>query len=83
MKLNKHIKITALAVATSAAMASTSVSADLLKRSFCILTHRSQWPAVQCHEVCKAGKHEVGIDLDMKAYTDEKIAAEDFKAGQV
>ncbi len=83
MKLTKHIKTTAIAVATTAAMASTSVNADLLKRTFCVFDPiGANGPLFNVMKSAKPANMKWGIDLDMKAYTDEKIAAEDFKAGQ-
>ncbi|PID43732.1 MAG: hypothetical protein CSB48_04910 [Proteobacteria bacterium] len=83
IKLKKHLKTAALVAASCAALASTSVSADLLKRTFCVFDPiGANGPLFSVMKSAKPINMKWGVDLDMRAYTDEKIAAEDFKAGQ-
>ncbi|WP_250655512.1 putative solute-binding protein [Alkalimarinus coralli] len=73
----------ALALAASAMISSAPVQAEMIKRSFCV------WDAVGAngplYNLMKSSKPAAlkwGVDLELRPYTDEKIAAEDFKAGQ-
>jgi len=83
VKLLKNIKALTVAATVSTAALSGVAQADLLKRTFCV------WDPVGAngplYNVMKSAKPQAikwGIDLQLKAYTDEKIASEDFKAGQ-
>ncbi len=83
MKFTKNlIKSSLLLVGLQLAMPNVA-NADMPKRTFCV------WDAVGAngplYSLMKATKPTAlkwGVDLQLKAYTDEKIAAEDFKAGQ-
>ncbi len=73
----------ALAVVAGVLISTSSVQAEMIKRSFCV------WDAVGAngplYNLMKSAKPAAlkwGVELELKAYTDEKIAAEDFKAGQ-
>jgi solute-binding AdeT-like protein len=83
VKLLKNIKALTVAATVSTAALSGVAQADMMKRTFCI------WDPVGAngplYNVMKSAKPSAikwGVDLELKAYTDEKIAAEDFKAGQ-
>jgi hypothetical protein len=70
------------AVAATSILASTA-QADSLKRSFCIFDPIGQnGPLFNVMKSAKPAAMKWGVDLELKAYTDEKIAAEDFKANQ-
>jgi hypothetical protein len=56
---------------------------ELPKKTFCVFDIiGSQGPIYDIMKDYKLAALEWGVDLDMKAYTDEKIASEDFKAGK-
>lgn len=56
---------------------------DLLKRSFCVFDPvGANGPLFAITKTFKPVALREGIELDLRAYTDEKVAAEDFKAGQ-
>lgn len=56
---------------------------EVLKRSFCVFDPvGANGPLFAIAKTFKPTALREGIGLDMRAYTDEKIAAEDFKAGQ-
>lgn len=83
MSLLKKIKALTVAATVSTAALSGTAQADMMKRTFCV------WDPIGAngplYNVMKSAKPKAikwGIDLQLKAYTDEKIAAEDFKAGQ-
>ncbi len=64
-------------------MLAGAAQADLMKRSFCIYDPIGQnGPLFNVMKSAKPAAMKWGIDLSLKAYTDEKIAAEDFKADQ-
>ncbi|UZE96552.1 putative solute-binding protein [Alkalimarinus alittae] len=73
----------AVALAAGIMISSAPVQAEMVKRSFCV------WDAVGAngplYNLMKSSKTAAmkwGVDLELRAYTDEKIASEDFKAGQ-
>lgn len=56
---------------------------ELQKKTFCVFDIiGTQGPVFDIMKDYKLAALNWGVDLDMKAYTDEKIAAEDFKAGK-
>lgn len=56
---------------------------DILKRSFCVFDPvGANGPLFAITKTFKPVALREGIELDLRAYTDEKVAAEDFKAGQ-
>ncbi|MCG8672009.1 MAG: DUF6091 family protein [Pseudomonadales bacterium] len=78
-------KILAPVAAGAIAISSTSAMAasDLEKKTFCVFDIiGSQGPIFDIMKDYKLAALNWGVELDMKAYTDEKIAAEDFKAGK-
>ncbi|MGQ7273347.1 putative solute-binding protein [Marinobacter sp. V034] len=65
------------------ASASASAADDVLKRSFCVFDPvGANGPLFNVMKSIRPTAMGWGVDLDLRAYTDEKIAAEDFKAGQ-
>lgn len=83
--MTKHIlKLKALGLAAATAMAmSSTVQAELPKKSFCIFDPiGANGPLFSAMKTSKPAAMKWGVDLELRAYTDEKIAAEDFKAGQ-
>lgn len=72
-----------MAAAVSASAVSGVAQADMMKRSFCVWDPvGANGPLFNVMKSAKPSAMKWGIDLELKAYTDEKIAAEDFKAGQ-
>lgn len=68
-----------LAVSGSNALATAQVQ----KKTFCVFDIiGAQGPVYDIMKDYKLAALNWGVDLDMKAYTDEKIASEDFKAGK-
>lgn len=68
-----------IAVSGSNALA----TADISKKTFCVFDIiGAQGPIYDIMKDYKLAALEWGVELEMKAYTDEKIAAEDFKAGK-
>ncbi|WP_369600779.1 putative solute-binding protein [Hahella sp. SMD15-11] len=66
-----------------AGVAATSAQAELPTRSFCIFDPiGANGPLFNVMKSAKPAALKWGVALELKAYTDEKIAAEDFKAGQ-
>ncbi|MCP5163237.1 MAG: hypothetical protein H6999_06085 [Hahellaceae bacterium] len=62
---------------------SGAAQADLSKRSLCIFDPiGANGPLFSLMKSAKPSAMKWGVDLELNAYTDEKIAAEDFKAGQ-
>lgn len=73
----------AAAVLFSATASAQSDNQDMIKRSFCVFDPiGANGPLFAIAKSFKPVALRDGIELDMRAYTDEKIAAEDFKAGQ-
>lgn len=76
-------QIRALALVSVAALAAPIAQADVLKRSLCIFDPvGASGPLFNVMKPVKPVALQWGLDLNLQAYTDEKIAAEDFKAGQ-
>ncbi len=69
-------------VAGAMALSTTAFSADLPKRTLCVwdIVGRSG-PVASQMEDYRLQAIKWGVDLEMKVYTDEKIAAEDLKSG--
>ena len=62
---------------------SANASADLPKRTFCVFDIvGTQGPVYDIMKDYRLAALNWGIDFEMKSYTDEKIATEDFKAGK-
>ncbi len=56
---------------------------DIPKRSFCVFDPiGANGPLFSVMKAARAPALGWGVDLQLRAYTDEKIAAEEFKAGQ-
>lgn len=78
-------KIVAPLAAGAIAMSGSSAFASdaPVKRTFCVFDIiGSSGPIYDVMKDYKLAALGWGVDFDMKAYTDEKIAAEDFKAGK-
>lgn len=75
----KHL-LAPLAIGT---MAMTAQAADLPKRTFCVFDIVGKsGPVYSMMTDYKLEALKWGVDLDIKPFTDEKIAAEEFKAGK-
>lgn len=80
-RLTKHLKVLTLAVA--GAVAANTAQADLVTRSFCIFDPvGANGPLFNVMKSVKPAGLQWGVNVDLRAYTDEKIASEDFRAGQ-
>lgn len=83
LNIKNQLKAVTVAAAASVAMTSTAVNAELLKKSFCIFDPiGANGPLYSVMKSAKPAAMKWGVDLELRAYTDEKIAADDFKAGQ-
>lgn len=81
--MNKLLKSVLTPIAAGAMALSTSAfSADLPKRTLCVwdIVGKSG-PVASQMEDYRLEAIKWGVDLEMKVYTDEKIAAEDLKSG--
>ncbi len=85
----KSLKLSRKAAAAAAFCASLTLSPlasaqqDVLDRNFCIFDPvGANGPLFAIAKSFKPAAMKQGINLDLRAYTDEKVAAEDFKAGQ-
>lgn len=84
MKANTRLlkSLTLAAVGTLAATQSVQ-AADLLKRSLCVFDPvGANGPIFNLMKSSVPEAQKWGVDMELRAYTDEKIAAEDFKAKQ-
>ena len=83
VKLFKSIKALTVVTAVSVTAMTGVAQADIVNRSFCIWDPiGANGPLFNVMKASKPSALKMGVNLDLKAYTDEKIAAEDFKAGQ-
>lgn len=72
-----------VAAAVSATTLSGVAQAEMIDRSFCVWDPiGANGPLFNVMKSAKPSAMKWGINLELRAYTDEKIAAEDFKAGQ-
>ena len=81
--MNKLFKSLLTPIAAGAmALSTTAFSADLPKRTLCVwdIVGKSG-PVASQMEDYRLQAIKWGVDLEMKVYTDEKIAAEDLKSG--
>lgn len=82
MTVLKH-PLKAGALVLLAALGCSVAQADLLKRNFCIFDPiGANGPLFSIMKTVKPAALEWGVEFNLNAYTDEKIASEDFKAGQ-
>src|SRR5690606_36765661 len=73
----------ALALVSIAAVTAQMAQADLVKRSLCVFDPiGASGPLFNVVKPVKPAALQWGVELTLQAYTDEKIAAEDFRAGQ-
>ncbi|MDX1456271.1 MAG: putative solute-binding protein [Marinobacter sp.] len=85
MKSPKALRRAAAATAllASLAMPALAQSEQPLERSFCVFDPvGANGPLFAITKTFQPVALREGIKLDLRAYTDEKVAAEDFKAGQ-
>lgn len=81
--MKTKLKVMGMAAVVSVASMSNVAQADMLKRTFCIFDPiGANGPLFSVMKSAKPSAMKWGIDLELRAYTDEKIAAEDFKAQQ-
>lgn len=85
----KSFNLSRKAAAAAALCASLTLSPfahaqqEILERSFCVFDPvGANGPLFAIAKTFKPVALKQGINFDLRAYTDEKIAAEDFKAGQ-
>ncbi|MAA64807.1 MAG: hypothetical protein CL581_08535 [Alteromonadaceae bacterium] len=73
----------ALCLAASLSAGIQAAEQDVIKRSFCVFDPvGANGPLFAISKSFKPVALREGVELNMRAYTDEKVAAEDFKAGQ-
>ncbi len=83
MKIRKTTLKSALAVAVTACAIVAPTQAEVVKRSFCVWDPiGANGPLFNIMKATKPAAIKWGVELDLKAYTDEKVVAEDFKAEQ-
>ncbi|ABC27463.1 conserved hypothetical protein [Hahella chejuensis KCTC 2396] len=80
----RAIKKQLAGLACAAAMTLSGFSnAEMMERSFCVFDPiGANGPLFNIMKTAKPSALGWGVNLDLRAYTDEKVAAEDFKAGQ-
>lgn len=73
----------ALVLAAGLALSVPTAQAEVVKRSFCVWDPiGANGPLFNIMKTTKTVALKWGVDLDLRAYTDEKVVAEDFKAQQ-
>lgn len=83
MKLSSKKLKFALAIAVSFFVITSSVQAEMVKRTYCVWDPiGANGPLFNLMKTTKTVALKWGVELDLKAYTDEKVVAEDFKAKQ-
>ena len=80
----KRTLMSALAALTlGAAVNATAQEDEVIKRSFCVFDPvGANGPLFELMQSARPMALERGVELDMRAYTSEKIAAEEFRNGQ-
>lgn len=79
----KTWSLASLTLAGMLALQPAANAGSLPKRSFCVFDPvGANGPLFNLMKSTKPAALDWGVDLQMRAYTDEKIAAEDFKGGQ-
>lgn len=84
-RVNLPQKVTAVVALCASLALSPFVQAesDIMERSFCVFDPvGANGPLFAITKTFQPVALKEGIKLDLRAYTDEKVAAEDFKAGQ-
>ena len=80
MKVLKNLKALSVAAAVSGSSMGSVVQADMINRSFCVWDPiGANGPLFNVMKSAKPSAMKWGINLELKAYTDEKIASDDFK----
>ena len=83
LKLSRKLAAVAAFCASMAVSPFAHAQQDALDRSFCVFDPvGANGPLFAIAKSFKPTAMRQGINLDLRAYTDEKVAAEDFKAGQ-
>lgn len=81
--MTRHVAAAVLAVGLVPAALAQAPTGELLKRTMCVFDPIGQnGPLFAVTKSFRPAILKEGIEMDMRAYTDEKIAAEDFKAKQ-
>ncbi|MAO13247.1 putative solute-binding protein [Marinobacter sp.] len=83
VSLSRRIAMAAALCATLVTPALAKAETDILERSFCVFDPvGANGPLFAITKEFQPVAMQRGIRLNLRAYTDEKVAAEDFKAGQ-
>lgn len=83
VSLSRRIAMAAALCATLVTPALAKAEAEILERSFCVFDPvGANGPLFAITKEFQPVAMQRGIRLNLRAYTDEKVAAEDFKAGQ-
>lgn len=81
--LSRRLLAAALLCTSLTLPAVAQESGEILERSFCVFDPvGANGPLFAITKTFRPVALKEGIKLDLRAYTDEKVAAEDFKAGQ-
>ena len=81
--LTRKVAAAAALCASLTLFPSAHAQSELLERSFCVFDPvGANGPLFAIAKTFKPVALKEGIKFDLRAYTDEKVAAEDFKAGQ-
>jgi hypothetical protein len=83
VSLSRRIAMAAALCATLVTPALAKAETEILERSFCVFDPvGANGPLFAITKEFQPVAMQRGIRLNLRAYTDEKVAAEDFKAGQ-
>lgn len=83
VSLSRRIAIAAALCATLVTPTLAKAETEILERSFCVFDPvGANGPLFAITKEFQPVAMQRGIRLNLRAYTDEKVAAEDFKAGQ-
>lgn len=83
MKTLKRTLLSALAALTLVTATSVAAKEDLLERSLCVFDPvGANGPLFELMQSARPMALKKGVDLELRAYTSEKIAAEEFRNGQ-
>ncbi|MEP3561335.1 MAG: putative solute-binding protein [Marinobacter sp.] len=83
IRFTRRVAAAAALCASFIAPMSAQAQTDIIERSFCVFDPvGANGPLFSITKEFQPVALQRGIKLDLRAYTDEKVAAEDFKAGQ-
>lgn len=83
VNFSRRLAVAAALCASMVAPSLVQAETDILERSFCVFDPvGANGPLFAIVREFQPVAMQRGIRLDLRAYTDEKVAAEDFKAGQ-